>query len=149
MQIILLLFITITTTYASLLDTLSTKEFSGKAAQTVVINTLSDYNSAKRERTFLEKNIRSIASTTGQTAKTARLASEIGESGAHFVVEQTKAIFDKVCVNTESLNDKANVLSDKIKDDIKHVSQLVEVINYNDYYNKFTDVWEKENTLVD
>lgn len=94
-------------------STLTTKEFIGKVGQKMVINAFSNYNSEKRERTILEKNIRNLVMETGQTGKNVELISEVGESSVHYVIDKSQPIIpiihgsiDKIKEYTKPINYK-------------------------------------------
>jgi len=129
---------------SSLLSKLTTKEFTGNAVQTIVTSTLSDYNSKKRERTFLEKNIRNVAKVTGQTGKTAVLITEVGESSVHFVIDKSIPAINKITESSENIKNKISESSENIKNKISESSENIknkisESINYHDIYS----MWNK------
>lgn len=103
---------------------LVTKEFIGKVGQTIVIDTFSQHNTRKRDRSILEKNIRNLVMGTGQTGKNIDMVSEIGETSVHYVIDHSTPI-------TQPVIDKVTEYS-KTKYD-----------NTRDSLNSYLDSWKK------
>jgi len=88
----------------SLLNKLSTTVLNEDVAHRVVIESIGDYNSEKRDRCVLEKNIRTVVQSTGSTGKNLAMVSELAESSVHIVVDQTAPVITKIYETTSTIN---------------------------------------------
>lgn len=112
----------------SAFDKLTTSNLVGKMGQKIVIGAVSKHNEEKRDRSFLEKNIRNLVMETGQTGKNVEMISEFGEAGVHYVIDKANPV----------VNNAVDIAANKIN----KIKEYSKSIDYSNLFSKFKSTVE-------